>query len=261
VEEKTVLPRWLGLDLRADLGGAAFLQAQLPLLQDSADVLVSASTLSVETQLDGELNVRGEDGALALEGEVSPVRGTALVFGRPFAIEQGSTVAFTGGDYTNPVLDIRAEYDADAYGTIDVTITGTPDALNIDFKSDQYPSTDDIFAILLLGTPTSEMETGGGESSVLWEMASAFLRGQAEEAGNTVRVVDMIQFESESLRVGKQLGNGVFLVMDWNFLADDDEESIYTATIEVRLSNTMQLEGSYGTAGESEVGFVWKIRW
>jgi autotransporter translocation and assembly factor TamB len=258
--DETLLPRWLGFDIAADLQRQGFVQASMPLVEDSADLLMSAATLDVEAQLDGSVRARADDGALSLEGEVRPLRGTAMLFGRAFEVEEGSTVSFTGGgDFTNPVLDLQAVYDAGEYGEISVSITGTPDNLQIDFASDEYPSTDDIFAILLLGTPASEMGSGE-EADYVAQVAGMFL-SEFETAGKAGTTFDLFQIDTESARLGKRLGPNVFLVMEVDFLADDDDESIYAATIEVRLPASMQLEGSYGTAGESEVGLVWKIRW
>ncbi|MFZ5475822.1 MAG: translocation/assembly module TamB domain-containing protein [Myxococcota bacterium] len=263
--EDTVLPKWLGLDVAADLERNAFVRATMPLVQDASDLVVGASTLDVEAQLDGRVRVFADRGELSLEGQVLPIRGTAILLGKTFDVEEGSTVAFTGGaDYTNPVLDLRATYDAGEYGDIGVRISGTPSAPLIEFQSDEYPSTDDIFAILLVGSPASEAGAGG-EAQDFNAIAEAFLtsqlRGLGEQTGSSLRLLDLVQIGAESARVGKRLGPSVFLVVEIDYLADDEEDSVTTAIVEMRLPLAAQLEASAGTAGDAELAVTWTLRW
>ena len=212
--DETTLPRWLDLDLGVDLDRSAFLDASMPMRAYLGAVASGFASIQLVAQMDGELRAEGANGDLSLEGAVVPVRGTATVFGKPFDIA-GGTIAFTGRDYANPILDLTAVHDAGAYGKIEVRIRGSASAPDPTFSSDAYPSTDDVLAILVLGRPLSEAQSNDALSLV-----SGLLQSQLSQAG-AAAPLDLLELGLSGVRVGQRLGPDLFLAVELDVVADD----------------------------------------
>lgn len=255
------MPTSLQFRIDVDLNRNAFLAATLPLQEETSAVLAGFSTLVLEVMLDGQLRVGSPQGQLSVAGEVEPLRGVANLFGREFAIREG-TVAFTGKDYTNPVLALVAVYDAGTYGEIEARIGGTPDSLEIALTSEDWPSTDDVLAILLFGRPMSEMgggAEGGGQQDVLTALlplVAGGAIGEAESAAATLPL-DLVEIGEQS-RVGTRLGSRVFLVVEYDAGAQERDESPVVVTVEVQLPGRFQLEAEAGSAGEAATSVRWR---
>ena len=182
-----------------------------------------------------------------------------MVLTKPFDI-RGGAVAFTGRDYTRPVLDIDAAYNAGEYGEIFVHIGGTPDALDVKFTSDLYPSQDDILAILLLGAPVSETsgeQAQSGGNIVGLVAASLAASGTKEVTSNWLQIAEV---GVEGARLGTRLGANVFVIVDVDYLADDREESFATVTVEWQISRRWHAEFASGTAGKYQISLNWRTR-
>lgn len=258
---ETLVPAWIRLAVQVDLARSGFLEASLPIDVGLGAITKSLTTIGVETQLDGTVTARADNGVFSLVGAVIPLRGTATVFTRPFDIQSG-TISFTGLDYTNPVLDLTAVYSS-AYGPITTRITGTPNAPSVTFESEDYSSPDDVLSILLIGRPASEPASSSDQTpdALVWAAAEALLKSQAATAGS-LTPVDLFEVGSKNLRVGQRLGSRVFLVVDYNWAADNEETSAYEATIEVRIGKgqNLQLEIATGTAGTASMSIYRKWR-
>jgi hypothetical protein len=254
--EGLALPTWLDVEVQVDLARNTFLDATLPLEQMVAKELSGLSTVSVSTQLDGELTASIHGGQLSLVGIVSPLRGTARVMGLPFDLPEGSTIAFTGLDYANPELDLKAERTTQEYGTIVAEITGTPSALQLAFTSADLDQ-DDVLAVLILGRPLSE----AGDSSALLGVVASALSQQV--VGSRSRAFDVLELDSEGdIRVGRRLQDNVFLVGETNIgaLFNPDGSNAVEITLEVQLDRHWQFDFTTGTAGVTTAGLNRKWR-
>lgn len=259
------VPTWLKLDFDLDLARQAFISAELPLDASLGNVLGAFATITVDTQTDGKLRIVGKDGALSLVGQVLPIRGTTTIFGKPFAIRDDSTVSFTGADYAAPVLDLHAEYDTRAYGVVEARITGVPDALKVELSSDDYPSQDDVISLLLVGKPASELTAGEGASDGATGAALSMLLNtlgqQGGKAAAAVIAPDLLVVGDQTARVGKRVGRGIFVVVDWDNTADDRTDSYLMLTVEIALGGAWQAEFVHGTAGEDSIAVNWQKRY
>lgn len=261
----TDLPTWLTLTFTLDLARQTFLRAELPLDASLGNLLGPFATVTVDTQADGTLRIAGRDGRLSIVGQVLPIRGTTTLFGKPFAIADTSTISFTGADYAAPVLDLHAVYDTRGYGLVEATIRGVPDALTVELSSNDYPSQDDVISLLLIGKPASEVTVGEGASDGAAGAALSMLLNTLGQTGGKAASVlvapDLLVVGDQTARVGKRIGRSIFVVVDWNNLADDQTDSILTLTVEISLWKAWQAEFMHGTAGQDSISLNWTKRY
>ncbi len=263
------IPKWLDAKLGLDLGRNTFLQAHMPLGGGLGGVLGPLASLSIDTQADGRLSLAARDGALSITGQVLPLRGTTVLFGKSFEILDDSVISFTGLDYTAPLLDVHAAYDTGVYGTVEANINGTPQALKVTLTSATYPSQDDVVALLLVGKPASEMSVGesAGEGasaaaiSMLLTTLGQSLGREGEKVAAMVIAPDLLVVGDERARVGKRIGKRVFVVVDLDSAADDRTTSYLVLTVEVALWGPWEAEFSHGTAGEDALELNWTRRY
>ncbi len=269
IPEDEGLPDWLGMKMRLDLGRNTFLRAQIPLGGSVASLLGPFASIRLDTQADGALQVGARDGDLSITGEVVPLRGTTVLFGKSFEISDGSTISFTGRDYAAPVLEVHAAYDTRTYGVVEATITGVPDALKVTLTSTQYPSQDDIIALLLVGKPASEMSAGEGAGegasaaamSMLLTTVGQTLGREGEKVAAMVIAPDLLVVGDQTARVGKRIGKRVFVVVDIDNTADDRTSSYLVFTVEAAIGRAWEAEFRHGTAGEDAVEVHWTHRY
>jgi len=258
--EAGIVPAWLDLDVAVSLNRAGFVDVTMPMEQTFGQLGGSLSTLTVQTQVDGELKVRSKDGELDLSGEIRPVRGKAGLLGNNFDISDDSIIAVTGRDWARPVLDIRAVRQG-SYGDIEVHVSGTPDLLAIDFTSAEY-AIDDILSILLIGRPLGELDAGGGDQSGLVQAAvAALLRAQLAEAGAATNL-RYFSYDAESgLQAGAKLGRRVFFIAGWNPGVDPvvPKDNVYEVTVEWQTGMRWQLEFTTGDNRFSD--WAWYKTW
>lgn len=260
-EEGLGIPEWLDLDVTVRLDRNAFLDASLPLEQMLWSALKGFSSIQVSTQLDGELDVGISNGQLSLVGQLLPLRGTARVFSVPFDLT-GETISFTGRDYTEPVLDLVAVHRTGEYD-ITTNITGTPSALDLAFSSDNPDlAPDDLLAVLILGSPTSEMDAGEAASGgdLLAAAAASLASSLVKDDSTSSRTFDVFELDAGGVRVGRRIGDNMFLLGGVNWAADAAEENVGEVTLEVRLDRAWQFDFTTGTSGISSVGLTRKWR-
>lgn len=257
--DDALLPRDLSLSIDLDLARAAFLDATMPMEEDLGAVMSGLASIQVLAQIDGQVKATGEQGDLAMAGQVLPLRGTARVLGKPFDI-RGGTVSFTGKDTTNPVMDLDAVYQTTDYGAITVRIAGTADAPKITFSSETYPSTDDILSILIFNRPASEI--GGGQGAdALSMMVSALGGAVTSELGAAGSgAVDLFEVGTSGLRVGQRLGPKLFLVVSFDPFADPEEGSRMGLTLEWKLAPKVDAELSSDLEDTTSASVRWKKR-
>lgn len=263
------IPSWLQLKMGLDLGGNTFLRAQLPLSGSLGSLLGPFASISVDTQADGQLDLEVDDGALSITGQVLPVRGTTVIFGKAFQVEDDSTISFTGRDYASPVLALHATYDTRTYGVVTANITGVPEALRVALSSTEYPSQDDVVSLLLVGKPASEMSSGEGASegaasaalSMLLTTVGQTLGREGERTAAMVIAPDLLVVGNQTARVGKRIGKRLFVEVDLDQTADDQTASYLVLTLEYALGGPWGAEFTHGTAGEDALELTWTRRY
>lgn len=244
-------------DLGIDLARHLRVDVAMPLQGSYGDAAKALTTVTVRSDVDGELHVAHVDDDLRVTGEITTEKGRADVLGRPFDLGDG-TIAFTGADYTSPILDLHANYHA-TDGDIAVTISGVPSAPKLAFTSDTYGD-DDILAVLVLGAPLSEFD-GAASGGAAFGLVSSLLRNELASEGASALRLDTLELDSGSTTVGFSLGRNVTLTTAYHFdVTDPTRENLVDVSLALALPHKVYLELSSGTAGVSKASAYRKWR-
>lgn len=254
----TMMDVWLAVDLNNHLR----VDVEMPLSQDYGQQLAALSSLYASTELTGQLDVRFQKNALSLVGDVGFNRGNVTWLGRDFSLDGDSELRFTGREYTNPHLDIRARYVTASYGDVVMGVDGPALEPSVQFTSEnaeqKYDQTD-LFAILLTGKPASAMaDTEGESSSALMSAALAQVSGTVGSALSGTLVDEVDWDPSSGVRVGKALSDRLFLTYDWNNNADDNENK-NQISLEWLVSRQAFAEFVTGDAAQSSAELYWRV--
>ncbi len=221
------------LDLQAALNRNVDVDVTMP-TEDYGGALtrgLSEIRLAVTlADVDG-LTVRKRGDDFAVIGQVEPARGKATVLGQDFDITDG-TIAFTGMDARNPLLDITAVYPS-SYGLITARIQGSAETPEVTLSIDEPTlSVDDAVAILVMGAPLSMMSGADGTNALLSLALRSLATAQVAELGQLTQF-DVFEVDAEGASVGKRLGSRVMLTVGVDY--DSAETMAVKAAIEVQL--------------------------
>jgi len=278
LDEPLFFDGW-SMSLGVDLAQNTWVDVSMPLNDTFGSVTSAVSTVGLDGRLDGDLQVdyspvtvssnddTGEvvrSGGLDVVGELLVIRGNTKVFGKDFAVDDGS-VRFTGGGLSEPDLDISATHTNREYGDIVVDIAGQPRQMGLAFSSSDGWSDTDMASILLLGRPVSSLtQSEGGAGLNLVGTALGVMAGTASNLVQMSSMVDTIEVESEgesisSLSVGWDLGSDLFVTItkDYTAVAGDNISEI---TLEWLISKRIQAELSTGDRGQSSADLYMKWR-
>lgn len=122
---------------------------QLDLHIENAPDLELSTSLSRDVQASIDLRLRGTPGHPVLLGSISANQGDIKVFGTKYSINRGE-VSFQNPVKMEPVLNLDLQTQARGI-IVDITITGTPGKLNINYRSDPPLQPRDIIALLTVG--------------------------------------------------------------------------------------------------------------
>ncbi|GDX81599.1 hypothetical protein LBMAG42_34100 [Deltaproteobacteria bacterium] len=253
--------------LEIDLARRVRLVAELPLQGGYGDLARSLSTMSVEAELDGVVKVTQKAGQLRLTGEVNTERGVAQLFGRPFELTEG-TIAFTGADFKQPILALRAIHHSSCNGEaadINVEIGGVPSAPTIEFPTDgsgAFPDTDSVLRALVLGS--CEGTGDGAETSTLPLLTELLMRQVASygaSSGESLFHLQKLEVDSTgTARVGFALGRNVFLTYEYDPTAATTGGNTSTVQLELSLPYRWYLAVETGSEGNTAASAYRKWR-
>ena len=245
-----------------DLNNSVGFLGRMPLDDRFGALYASLTTITIEVDLDGEVESQINAGEISVIGEVETLGGKAQIFGAEFEINTG-TIAFTGGDPENPIMNLTAEHNAGEYGVITARIGGTPEVPELTLTSDEYPEDADVASILMFGAPLSEMSDSQGQNNAfLLALAMNSLAGNVERSLGS-KLWDIETNESgaiDAVRVGFSLGDDVFLMLGVNPDAEEDE-NIREATVEWAISPQLQAEVMTGdrNIGSADLFWTWRF--
>ncbi len=116
---------------------------------ESAPTLQLSTALSHDVEAEIDLRLRGTPDRPVLLGSVSANQGDIRVFGTRYSINRGE-VNFVNTARIDPVLDLDLQTQTRGI-TVDITITGTLNRLDIAYRSDPPLQPRDIIALLTVG--------------------------------------------------------------------------------------------------------------
>jgi translocation and assembly module TamB len=164
---------------------AATTGANSPLYNVKLDVAVrTASELQMKTAVarlsgDADLHLRGSVARPSVLGRVDILEGDATLNGIKFRLERGD-LTFANPVAIEPQINLQATTHVRNYD-LDVTVTGTPDRLAVNYRSEPPLPKSDIIALLALGRTSEESEQLQEQSgqTVFTDEASNLIINQA----------------------------------------------------------------------------------
>jgi len=141
---------------------AAIMPANSPLYNVKLDVVVqTAPELQMKTAVarlsgDADLRLRGSLARPSVLGRADILEGEATFNGIKFRLERGD-ITFANPVAIEPQVNLQATTHVRNYD-LDVTVTGTPERLNVNYRSEPPLPKSDIIALLALGRTSEESE-------------------------------------------------------------------------------------------------------
>ncbi|MGC1450040.1 MAG: translocation/assembly module TamB domain-containing protein [Candidatus Sulfotelmatobacter sp.] len=141
---------------------AAITPANSPLYNVKLDIAVrTAPELQMKTAVarlsgDADLRLRGSAARPSVLGRADILEGDATFNGIKFRLERGD-IMFTNPVSIEPHVNLQATTHVRNYD-LDITVTGTPDRLTVNYRSEPPLPKSDIIALLALGRTSEESE-------------------------------------------------------------------------------------------------------
>jgi translocation and assembly module TamB len=141
---------------------ATITAANSPLYNIKLDVAVRTSPeLQMKTAVarlsgDADLRLRGSVARPSVLGRADILEGDATFNGIKFRLERGD-ITFANPVAIEPQVNLQATTHVRSYD-LDVTVTGTPERLNVNYRSEPPLPKSDIIALLALGRTSEESE-------------------------------------------------------------------------------------------------------
>jgi translocation and assembly module TamB len=164
---------------------AGITPANSPLYNVKLDVAVNtAPELQMKTAVarlsgDAALRLRGSFARPSVLGRADILEGDATFNGIKFRLERGD-ITFANPVAIEPQVNLQASTHVRNYD-LDVTVTGTPERLNVNYRSEPPLPKSDIIALLALGRTSEESEQLQQQSgqTLFTDEASAMIINQA----------------------------------------------------------------------------------
>ncbi|MFZ0590411.1 MAG: translocation/assembly module TamB domain-containing protein [Bryobacteraceae bacterium] len=137
---------------------------QLELAIQSSATLQLTTSVSQDVQAEIDLRVRGTLDKPVVLGRCTVNQGNIQFFGNKYSINRGE-VDFYNPLKLEPVLDLDLQTQSSGV-TVDITISGTLDKLNINYRSDPPLQPNDIIALLAVGKTPGTAYSGYAGSQI-----------------------------------------------------------------------------------------------
>jgi translocation and assembly module TamB len=137
-------------------------------------------TAAAKVSGDADLHLRGTLPRPVLLGRVDILEGDVYFSGTKYRLERGE-ITFTGPTGIKPALDLEATTRVRDYD-ITLGVNGTPDKLNMTYRSEPPLPSADIIALLALGHTESESSLADTSSQSVSQQASTAILSQALNA-------------------------------------------------------------------------------
>lgn len=182
--------------------------ANSPLYNVKLDIhVVTAPELQMRTAIarlsgDADLRLRGSVARPAVLGRVDVLEGQATFHGTRFTLERGD-ITFANPVAIEPQLNLQASTHVRSYD-LNVTVTGTPDRLSLNYRSEPPLPKSDIIALLALGRTNEEsaqLQEQSGQSAFS-DQATAVILSEALNATVSSRLQRL--FGASNIKIDPQ---------------------------------------------------------
>jgi translocation and assembly module TamB len=133
---------------------------------ESAANLQIETSLTRDVQASADLRLRGTPAQPVLLGQITVNSGEVQIFGNRYTVNRGE-IRFLNPVRIEPTLDVNLETSTRGI-TVDVSLSGPPQKLNVNYSSDPPMQSRDIIALLAVGrapsttSPTSDLTATAG---------------------------------------------------------------------------------------------------
>jgi hypothetical protein len=219
----------------------------------------------LDVELVGDLVLRMQGGAPALEGELNAANGTMRQLGHVFNLERGRVVFYADEGDLDPELDLALGVKIKGVA-IKIILSGTANQPDLAFQSDPEMSDGDIISLLLFGFTSDELDEGqaGLLAERAGELAAAYGSVALQERVAKELGVDVLTIapssgddEATSLTVGKYL-NPKVLVRYEQVL---DDESAFFVHLDYAFWNDFKLHNQVSQGSDSGIELKWERDW
>ena len=227
-----------------------------------ADDRIFVRGRGLETEWSADVRAVSVKGEPVILGSMRLRRGTLDFAGRRFDIGAGR-VSFDRLSPNNPVLDIRADLDANGV-TASINISGRAQDPSIELTSVPDRPDEDIMALVLFGKPADELTAF---ESLQTAQALASLGGVGPFGGGggltgslrQATGLDMLNFDVDpesgggSLTVGKYVADGLFVSA-----TQDAQGKGGSVIVEYEITDNISVETEVRQDGDQTVSANWK---
>ncbi len=199
-------------------------------------------------------------------GTVYLRRGTINVFGRRFDVESDSNLRFSG-PVDAPTFDVTLEhFNERAQVRVWVAVKGSPEKLDLQFRSDRATlSESDIITLLITGR-LSPGDRGGGDSADPTAQAASIVGGllasKLQRTALRRLPIDFLSVTSSAIEAGTYVTDDLYVGYVRRLAADPWRyQNVNAVHLEYQLSPAWSFEGEYGDAGTGSGDLIWKRRY
>ena len=204
----------------------------------------------VQSKMNFVYDARHQEGPTA-DGTIHVPQGSFTALGRRFIIDDAKIIE-TGGDLSDPELEIKALYD-NPQAKVTITVTGTAKDPQLDMSSNPAMDQDQIAFFLATGRIQGRAtQQGGGVdlSGAATSVVGGLLFGQVRKELADVLPVDVITIDTSAqgvsgASVGKYIGDRVFIGYRQRFTETPYENNI-EGHLEYEISRAVSAEVTYG---------------
>jgi len=214
----------------------------------------------VESQMNFDYDAHQPDKPTA-DGTVHVTRGSFTALGRRFLIDDAKIVE-TGGDITDPELDVKALYD-NPQAKVTIVVTGTAKNPQIDMSSNPQMDQDQIAFFLATGriqARATQQASGVDLSGAATSVVGSILFGQVRRELADILPVDVITIDAgpkgvSGASIGKYLGDRIFIGYRQRF-TDTLYENTVEGHLEYEISRSLAAEITIGDRTK-DFSFLW----
>ncbi|MEJ2037594.1 MAG: translocation/assembly module TamB domain-containing protein [Desulfosarcinaceae bacterium] len=210
-----------------------------------------------QLQIAPDLKAGGTLAHPVLSGRAKVVQGELIYRRKAFTVKRG-VVDFINPYKTEPVLDIVSQAQIRRW-LVTLSVSGTPDKLAIDLKSDPPEADNDILSLILLGRTNTELAKGeGGGKQTTQQMLAALVSTAWGEDIKRTAGVDILEVETGSqqadtdsdrlqVTVGKQLSRRLTVKYE---VETSEGEMVQRAVSEYRFLENLLASGFQDSQGD-----------
>jgi translocation and assembly module TamB len=207
--------------------------------------VVTAPELQMRTAIarlsgDADLRLRGSVARPAVLGRVDVLEGQATFHGTRYTLERGD-ITFANPVAIEPQFDLQASTHVRNYD-LNITITGTPERLSLNYRSEPPLAKSDIIALLALGRTndqSAQLQEQSGQSAFS-DQATAVILSQALNTTVSSRLQRL--FGASNIKIDPQ-----GLTTETNPISNGPQ-----ITIEQQFANNISLTYSTNVSQSSE---------